>query len=147
MFADNVGVNTAWIDVEVFAQEMAETRGVENRPRAYDTVGGQARPPQREVGEDVHRIGCDEDDSVRTVLRDLRNDLAEDCCVAIDEIKGVFPGMWRRARRNNGYGRGGAVAIVAGPNARRIGEWLGMIQVHGLAFSLGVIYVDEYNFC
>jgi len=57
----------------------------------------------------------------------------------------VSPRLLIGAGRDHHDGRAGAVVVVACPDARRMSEGDGVVQVHRLALGLSVVVVDEYD--
>ena len=64
VFADDSGVYGARIDVELLAEDVAETFGVEECAGADDFTGRQAGLFLDDVGEDVYGVCGDDDDAV-----------------------------------------------------------------------------------
>ena len=48
-----------------------------------------------------------------------------------------------RPRGQHGDGGAGTVGIIAGPDSGGIGEWDGVIQIHGFAFGLAAVRIDQ----
>ena len=79
-------------------------------------------------------------------MDDLGNQLPPNLAVARDHIEARLARALVGSGGEHGNGRAGAVGEISGPDARGMRERHGMVEVHGLAFGLGAIGVDQDNF-
>jgi hypothetical protein len=98
------------------------------------------------VGEHIYRIGRDQQDAFGVVLHYLGYDHPPDSGVVLDEIKSSVPGFLACASGQHGYGCAGAVRMVARPDACRMSEGHGVIEIHGFAFRLGAVGINQHDF-
>ena len=145
MLADDVGVDAARIDAAVLAEEMAEPCGVEDGPRSDHALRQQSRELPRREGQHVHRVGGDEQHGLRVRGRDPRHHLPEDCRVARRQIEPRLPRLLPRSGSQHDHVCRLTVAVVAGPDASRVGEGHGVAQVHRLALGPAAVCVDQHD--
>ena len=78
---------------------------------------------------------------------DLWDNLAENGCIACRQVE---PGLaWLQAcsaGSDDGHCGTCAIGIVAGPDARGMGERNCVFQIHGLALGLGLVHVHQHDF-
>ena len=61
------------------------------------------------------------------------------------QVEPGFAGILAGAGGQHDDGGAGAIGVIAGPDARRLGEGHGVIQVHGFAFGLGAVAVNQHD--
>src|SRR5438309_9776860 len=78
MLADDVGMNAFGVYAEMLAEQVTEAGGVKDRARPYDTLRRQARELPARVREHIDRIGSNEQNALRVVFNNFRNDIPPD---------------------------------------------------------------------
>lgn len=59
---------------------------------ANDTALGQTRQLPGDISQDIYGVGHDQQDGVRAVLDQLRDDSLENVCVALDQVQTALSG-------------------------------------------------------
>ncbi len=75
--------------------------------------------------------------------RHFGDDLTEDGSIALHQVETGFARLLSRTGSNHGDGGSGAIGVASGPNVGRVRKRDGVTQVHGFAFGLSVVHVDE----
>jgi hypothetical protein len=87
VFTDDVGVDISRIDLKVFAEQVAKSSGVQNRPGSHDPVFGKAGKLEGGVGHDVEGIGHDKQNAFAIVLCDVGNYLLHELKIPFSQIQ------------------------------------------------------------
>ncbi len=146
MLADDVGVHAAWIYAQVLAQQITEAGCIQDGAGADHPLGREARYLPGHVAQHVHRIGGDEQDAGGVVCGDARDDVLENRRVALHQVEPRLPRSLGCSGGHDHHVGPGAIGIVAGPDARRMGERHGVVQVHRLALGALVVNVNQHDF-
>src|ERR1043165_2639407 len=91
VFADDVSMAALWANPESLSEHVSEARRVEHRSRSDDAVLGESAQFPGDPGHDVTRVADDDEDAVRTVLGEVRDDAFEDVDVLLEEIQSRLP--------------------------------------------------------
>lgn len=84
MFTDDPAVSRRGRGMETLGQKDTETGRVEVGARSNDTLLGQAADFPGNVSQQIHWVGNDEKNRVRTVLDKFRDDSLEDISISLD---------------------------------------------------------------
>ena len=84
MFTNLVGVDGLRIDIEVAGDAGAEAGGIKNGTGADNLFGGEAGEFVSIIGQDIHRIGDDEENTIKARSHDLFNHALEDVDVFLE---------------------------------------------------------------
>jgi hypothetical protein len=94
----------------------------------------------------IDGIGREQQQSAGILLHYFWDDLPPNGSILFDQIQPGFARFLSRARCQDRDRRSGTIGIISGPHSSRMREWHGMVEIHGLAFCLGAISVDEHDF-
>ena len=83
MLADDVGVHRLRIDAVVSPQKRAETARIQHRAGADDPGRRSPADVLSDMGQDVHRVACDQEHRTRRVVVQLADDLFEHGGIAV----------------------------------------------------------------
>ena len=145
VFAEDHGAHLRGGELQFRGDERAEARAVEHGAETDDLLPREAEAFGGELGEDVDRIGNNEDDGAlfQSGLLEAVEDAVEESDVAVDEIE---TGFVRLAAESGGdadevgrraVGVGACVDVLVGAIGRAVQ------QVEGLAFGGGLIGVED----
>ena len=145
MLADDEGVDVAAVHTQVLAQQELQPGGVQHGAGAEHPVGGIAGDLHGGVGEHVHRVGHDHQHSLKGAGGDLGDDGLEDAHVLVDEVQAGLAGLLVGPGGDDDQGAVGHVLIGAGVDLHggEVGQTVA--QVHGFAFRLVVVGVNEHH--
>lgn len=79
------------------------------------------------------------------MARDLRHDLTPDARIGLKTVEPGLPGFLLGARRQHRDRGSRAIGVLSGPDARRVSERHGVVEVHGLTLGLGPVGVDQHD--
>ena len=91
MLTDNKGVHVSAVDLKMIGNELLESRGVKDGARADDTVRGEARNLERNVGKDVNGVGNYKQNCLFIIFNYLANDGLKNAGVLHDEVCARLP--------------------------------------------------------
>ena len=86
MLADDKGVDIAGVYIEFFAKQILDPPRIQDRSDSHDPALGDLDEFQGGVGQDIDRIGDDQEDGLCIPLCDLRNDGFQHIDVFTDKI-------------------------------------------------------------
>ena len=112
VLADYEGVDTSAVNPEVLAEQILQSRGIENGSRAKHAVRGISAELFRNVGQDIDGIRDYEKNARTVVLGYFRNNRLEDRDVLLDQIESCFTRLLTRARGDN-YDGGVADVLIS----------------------------------
>ncbi len=133
--------------LEFLRDQRAEPRRVQHRAEAIHLIPRQSRPAQRQLGQDIDRIG---NDKYVGLLAQARNfyrvhDGDEQSNVAIDQIQPRFLGLAPQARRDQEQIAVGRPPVVPGVNPLVPGQRAAVHQVQRLALGQFAIRIQDLN--
>ena len=143
VFTRHKAVDVADIRGERRAQKIAETRAVEHGTRAHDLARRQARLLQDDVGEHVHGVGDDDDDTAVVVLHDVLRDVARDADVLGGKVKARFARLSAETRGNDDDVAVLDVGIGAAVDVHRPHRDEAVADIHRFTFGLRRVDVDD----
>src|SRR5579872_6078626 len=79
------------------------------------------------------------------MLGHLRNNVAPDRGVLFEQVEASLPRLLVSARRQHRDRRARTIRVIARPDSGRMREGDGVSKVHGLAFGLGMIGIDQHD--
>ena len=91
VFADDVSVDALRSDPESLSEQVSDARRAEHRSGRDDAVLGESAQFPGDPGHYVARVADDDEDAVRTVLGEVRDDAFEDVDVLLDEFPSRLP--------------------------------------------------------
>ena len=102
MFADDGCMHRAGIDLELFAEDVAQTFCVEKCAGANNTRGREARLFLDDVSENIDGIGCDDNDAVEALGHKFGDATAHDHCIAGKHVETrTLKRAWRAYGHDN----------------------------------------------
>ena len=116
MLAHHIAVNAARVYLEVAADQVAETRGVERGAAADDALRVKAREIAGHLGHDIDRVRRNQEDAVKAGVRDRLHNRLKDGRVPREQIHAALARLLRDARTDGHDIRLLAVGIGAVPN-------------------------------
>lgn len=78
------------VDIKMISNEETETGGVQVGAGTNDTVGGETGEFPSDVGENIHGVGNDEEDTIRGITNQRGNDLLKQGYVPLQQVQ---PGL------------------------------------------------------
>ena len=146
VLADDEGVDAAVVHAQVLAQQILQAGGVQNGAGTDDPVLGIARQLDGGGGQNINRVGHDQQDALKAGSGDLRNDAAHDAHVLVDQVQAGLAGLLGGAGGDNDDGRIGDRLIAGGVNLHGAGIGQAVADVHCLALGTVLVRVDEHHF-
>ena len=125
------------------AQLIFETGGVKNGAGADHALGGEAGDTLCGVGQYIHGIRDDHENTGEAGGGEVRQNAFEDRDIFIDEIEPRLARLLICSRGDNDEGAVGSIPVVARVDVHRGGVGQAVAEIHGLALSLFVVGVDE----
>ena len=113
MLANDVSVNRSGGNSIAFAQHVAEPSRVQHGAGADNLVPIQARVLPYGIGEDVHRIGCDQEDTIEAIGHHFVHDGLHDLHVLANELQPRFTRLLSGTSTNDDHGGVGAIRVGA----------------------------------
>ena len=90
VLADDIGMHASAVHTQMLAKLIPKSSGIQNGSGADDAVCGIARFLQRDMGQDIHRVGNDQQNAFKIPLFDLTDDGPHDLCIFLDQIQPCF---------------------------------------------------------
>lgn len=90
MLTDNPAVARGWGNSQSLRHKETEPRRIQVGSGTDDTVLGQAGELPGHVGEDIDRVGNDQQNTVWAQFNELGNDALQDVAVALDQVQTAF---------------------------------------------------------
>jgi hypothetical protein len=139
-------VDGAGVDVELFAEDVAEALGVEECPGADYVAGAQARLLLDDVGKDIDWVGRDEDDAVEAFGHEFRYAGAHDDDVAGEHVESRSLELAGNADGDDDYRTGRCVFVGSGEDRDGCAEGDGLLEVECFSLDVGFRVADEDDF-
>nr|GME18020.1 Uncharacterised protein [Ipomoea batatas] len=135
---------TIYACTQVVSNEEAEAGRVQVGAGANDAVRRKPRELPCHVGQNIHGVGHDHENTIPGILHQLRDNLLEQRAVPLDEAEAALPGVLPRSGGDDHEVRPGRDGVVHGGVDLGAGEERGgMLQVQHLAAHLVRHGVDE----
>ena len=146
MLAHDVGLDIARVDLDVGAEHLLQTAGVEHGAGADDVALGQTGHLDGGVGQNVDRVGDDEQNAVEARLLNLGNNGLEDADVLVDQVQAGLTGLLGSASGDDDHGGVGDIGIIAGVDLHRLGKRHAVRDIQSLTLGAVLVHVDEDHF-
>jgi len=143
---DDVGVHRPRLNPELFREQPAQPRRVDERARPDHLARRQAGGLLRDLRQDVHRVGRHDEDAGEPFSLEPAHDVADDAHVLGQEIE---PGHLRAAGRlacgddNDRASRRLGVVAMDDLDRRRHRHRNGVLEIHHFAFGRLRIAADQ----
>lgn len=122
----------------------SESGRVEIRARSDDPVGGEAGELPGNVGEDINRVGDDEQDGIGRVVGEAWDDVGEERQVPLEQVEAGLAGDLAGAGGDDAeIGSGGDGVVDGGEDAGAGEEGGGVLEIEHLAAELVRLGVEE----
>ena len=108
-------------------------------------MGRQSGQPPGGVGEHIHRIGHDHQDALEIPAGELGNNAFQNRYVLANQVQAGLAGLLVGSGGDDDHGAVGHVVVVSGVDAHGGSVGQTVAQVHGLAFRLLPVGVDEHQ--
>ena len=139
----DVSLNVARVDLDVGAEHLLQTTGVEHGAGTDDVALGQAGHLDGGVGQNVDRVGDDQQDAVKAGLLNLGDDGLKDVDVLVDQVQAGLAGLLGSASGDDDHSGVGDIRVIAGVDLHRLGKRHAVRDVQGLALGAVLVHVDE----
>lgn len=120
MLTDDESVYISAIYAELLTEQKFQAGGIQHGACADDAFRGKAGDTQCNAGQQINRIGDNQEDRIRTDARDLCDDRAHDSGVACQQVKTALAGPLSDARSDDDHGGVLQVIIIAVHDAARL---------------------------
>src|SRR5262249_34930122 len=98
---------------------------------------------QSRISKDVNRVSGDQKDSVRTMLDNFRHDLVPNRRISFQELEAPLARFLQSSGSEDDDRCICTVGVVSCPDMRGMSEGNSVIEIHGFAFSLGLVLVNQ----
>ena len=160
MAADNRAVDVGRrcriaCSLQSLGQEITETAAVEHAALTENAVARQFGIFECQERHSVHRVGDDDEDSVRRILQRLVNNTFDDFCIYADEFFTRHARFTRHTGSNNNYIGAFRRCITVfvtdfSRNARyrgvKVQQMCCLHDIHSFAFCKTFLNIHEHNF-
>ena len=143
VLAHDIGLNVARVNLDMSAEHLLQTAGVEHGAGADDMALGQTGHLDGGVGQNVDRVGDDEQNAVEARLLNLGNNGLKDADVLVDQVQAGLTGLLSSASGDDDHGGVGDIRIIAGVDLHRLGKRHAVRNIQGLALGAVLVHVDE----
>ena len=145
MFAEDHGAHLRGGEFQLGSDERAEARAVEHGAEADDLLPREAEAFGGELGEDVDRVGDDEDDGglFQSGLLEAVEDAVEEADVAVDEVEAGFVRLAAESGGDADEVGCRAIGVGAGVNALVGAVGSAVQEVEGFALGGGLVGVED----
>lgn len=143
MLSQNVGVDGSRSDLEMFPQQRTEARGIQQGAGADDARRRESGNLCNDGGDDVHRIGGDDEQRVRSVPQDLGDDRLKNLCVSTQKLQAGLACTLRDAAGQNNGARSPEIREITCDDPHRLGKRGGVQDVLGMRLRQLRVEINE----
>ena len=129
----------------MFTKKIFQPRAVQHRAGAEHAVLREPAQLRGGIGENIHGIGDDQQNTIGVVLGDFGNNALENADVLLDQIETRLTRFLSRAGGHDDDRRVGDVLVLARVNAHRLGEGQTVADVEGFSLRLLMADVDQHH--
>ena len=134
------------IALDMGTKHLLQTAGVEHGTGADDMALGQAGHLDGGVGQNIDRVGDDEQNAVEAGLLNLGDNGLKDADVLVDQVQASLTGLLGSASGDDDHGGVGDIGIIAGVDLHRLGKRHAVRDIQGLTLGAVLVNVDEDHF-
>ena len=145
MLADDIGMHASAVHIQMLPKLIPESSGIQNGSGADDAVRGIARFLQRNIGQDVHRVGNDQQNAFKIPLFDLTDNRSHDLCIFLDQIQPCFLRLLVRSRCDHNDGCIRNVVIGSCIYFHRACKCHPMTDIQSLSLCPVLIRIDQHH--
>ena len=146
VLADDPGMDTSGIDIQMLPQQIAQASRIQQSPGPDDPLFRHAGGLDRHVRQDVNGIGHNKQDAGAVAFFDLGHDRPENSHIFLDQVQARLPRFLACSRSNNNNGRINDIVVGAGVNIHRMRKGYAMGNIQGFAFRPVLIRIDQHHF-
>ena len=146
MLTHDIGLDIARVDLDVGTKHLLQTAGVEHGTGTDDVALGQAGHLDGGVGQNIDRVGDDEQNAVEAGLLNLGDNGLKDADVLVDQVQASLTGLLGSASGDDDHGGVGDIGIIAGVDLHRLGKRHTVRDIQGLTLGAVLVHVDEDHF-
>lgn len=139
----DVGLNVARVNLDVSAEHLLQTAGVEHGTGADDMALGQAGHLDGGIGQNINRVGDDEQNAVEAGLLNLGDNGLKDVDVLVDQVQAGLAGLLGSTSGDDDHSGIGDIGIIASVDLHRLGKRHAVRDIQGLALGAVLVHVDE----
>ena len=143
VLAHDIGLDIARVNLDVGTKHLLQTAGVEHGAGTDDVALGQAGHLDGGVGQNIDRVGDDEQDAVEAGLLNLGDNGLKDVDVLVDQVQAGLTGLLGSASGDDDHGGVGDIGIIAGVDLHRLGKRHAVRDIQGLTLGAVLVHVDE----
>ena len=143
MLAHDIGLDIARVNLNVSAEHLLQTAGVEHGAGTDDVALGQAGHLDSGVGQNINRVGDDEQNAVEARLLNLGNNGLKDVDVLVNQVQAGLTGLLGSTGGDDDHGGVGDIGIIASVDLHRLGKRHAVRDIQGLALGAVLVHVDE----
>ena len=143
MLTHDIGLDIARINLDVGAEHLLQAASVEHGAGTDDVALGQAGHLDGGVGQNIDRVGDDEQNAVEAGLLNLGDNGLKDVDVLVDQVQAGLTGLLGSASGDDDHGGVGDIGIIAGVDLHRLGKRHAVRDIQGLALGAVLVHVDE----
>ena len=139
----DIGLDIARVDLNVGTKHLLQTAGVEHGTGADDMALGQAGHLDGGIGQNIDRVGDDEQNAVEARLLNLGDNGLKDVDVLVDQVQAGLTGLLGSASGDDDHGGVGDIGIIAGVDLHRLGKRHAVRDIQSLTLGAVLVHVDE----
>ena len=143
VLAHDIGLDIARVDLNVGTKHLLQTTGVEHGTGADDMALGQAGHLDGGIGQNIDRVGDDEQNAVEARLLNLGDNGLKDVDVLVDQVQAGLTGLLGSASGDDDHGGVGDIGIIAGVDLHRLGKRHAVRDIQSLTLGAVLVHVDE----
>ena len=139
----DIGLDIARVNLDVGTKHLLQTASVEHGAGADDMALGQAGHLDGGIGQNINRVGDDEQNAVEARLLNLGDNGLKDVDVLVNQIQAGLTGLLGSASGDDDHGGVGDIGIIAGVDLHRLGKRHAVRDIQGFTLGAVLVHVDE----
>ena len=143
VLAHDIGLDIARVNLDVGTKHLLQTASVEHGAGADDMALGQAGHLDGSIGQNINRVGDDEQNAVEAGLLNLGDNGLKDVYVLVDQVQAGLTGLLGSTGGDDDHGGVGDIGIIAGVDLHRLGKRHAVRDIQGLTLGTVLVHVDE----
>ena len=143
MLANDKGMDIAAVHLQLLSQQEFQPGCIQYRTGADDTFRRKTGNTQGNAGEQIHRIGYNQQDGIRADPLDFRNNGPHDCRIACQQIQTAFTGLLSYTGSNNDKGCIRKIIIITVNYPAGLGKSNAMADIHCLTMGPFPVHINQ----
>ena len=139
----DIGLDIARVNLDMSTKHLLQAASVEHGAGTDDVALGQAGHLDGGVGQNIDRVGDDEQNAVEAGLLNLGDNGLKDSDVLVDQVQAGLTGLLGSASGDDDHGGVGDIGIIAGVDLHRLGKRHAVRDIQGLTLGAVLVHVDE----